>query len=125
MKHLHELAQTTVASTLELDLDFLPRHRFAHLVAEQALVHAASDSWATDRMKLKPLYEHALSTLRDRHERAALIDIGADVGCDCLVHVSLQRGRIYVFAAARTLDGLRAAKEWLRERYPVLAPAEE
>jgi hypothetical protein len=99
------------SSTLHLDLDYLPWHRFCRLVFQDSLEHAVADSWPTDRMTLEGLHERAISTLRDRGERAAVLDIGADVGEDCLVYVSLARGRIYVYAAARTLDALRAAKD--------------
>ncbi|HEU5212000.1 MAG TPA: AAA family ATPase [Gaiellaceae bacterium] len=112
---------THLASNLEVDLDELTWHRFAELVLARDLEHVASDSWPTERMTLEGVHEHALSTQRDSHERAAVLDIGDD----CLVHLSLRRGRAHVYAAARTIPGLRAAKAWLRERYPILAPAEE
>jgi ATPase family associated with various cellular activities (AAA) len=125
MNHVHAPAQgTALASTLHLDLDYLSWHRYCRLVFEQGLEHAAGDSWPTDRMTLDGVHDLALSTLRDRSERAALLDIGGEVGGECLVHLSLSRGRVYVYAAARSLETLKAAKEWLRERYPVLAPAE-
>src|SRR5690349_24946227 len=112
---------THLTSTHEVDLDVLTWHRYSTLVLERGLEHIVSDSWATERMTLDGLHEHALSTLRDQHERAAVLDLGDD----CLVHLSLRRGRASVYAAARTTEALRAAKEWLRERYPLLAPAEE
>ena len=75
---------THLASNLELDLDELTWHRFAELVLARDLEHVASDSWPTERMTLEGVHEHALSTLRDSHERAAVRDIGDD----CLVHLS-------------------------------------
>jgi hypothetical protein len=76
-------------------------------------------------MTFDGLHDHALSTLRDRHERTAILDISADVGEECVVHVSLRRGHVSVFAAARSLAALAAAKEWVRDRYPVVVPTEE
>jgi hypothetical protein len=126
MDDLHGgVLDTRLTSTWELDLNYLTWGRFAHLVVQRALEHVVSDSWATERMTLEGLHAYAITTLRDRNERAAILDIGGDVGGDCLIHISLQRGRMYVFAAARTLDALTAAKEWVRDRYPVVSPAEK
>jgi hypothetical protein len=126
MNHLHESTLSTeLTSTLEFELNYLTWSRFGQLLVERSLEHVASDSWATERITLEPVLAHALTTLRDRAERAAVLDVGDDVGDDCLIHVSLQRGRIYVYAAARTLATVAVAKEWVRDRYPVVIPAEE
>jgi hypothetical protein len=75
-------------------------------------------------MTLEGLFDRALFTLRDRSERAAVLDLDADVGGQCLVHLSLERGRAYLRTAARSVDALAAAKAWARERYPVSQPEE-
>src|SRR5262249_10830107 len=115
MANLHA---TTVSSRLtttwELDLDYVTRARFAQLVVEPALEHVTYDSWDTERMTLEGLFDYALTTLRDDIERAALLDLGTVIGDDCLVHLSLQKGRAYIRAAARGVDALASAKAWLR-----------
>jgi hypothetical protein len=122
MDDLHEPALgISLASHMELNLHDLPWHRFTALVAGRGLEHTAHDSWLTERMTLEGLHDRALTTHRNRNQRSAVLDLGNG----CLMHVLLKRGRIYVYAAARTPAGLRAAKHWVRDRYPVSAPAEE
>ena len=126
MNDLHQQALSTeVEATYEFDLDYIVRDRFVQLVIARALAHVVSDQWATERMTLEGVHQNALTTLKDRTERAAVLDISADLGGNCLVLVSLQRGRAYVTAAAESLDTLTAAKEWVRNRYPVVEPAEK
>jgi len=114
-----------LAMTWELDLDYLTIARFADLVVERDLEHTAYTSWATERMTLEGLLERALYSLRDRSERAAVIDLSDEAGGDCIAHVSLERGRAYVRTAARSVDTLASAKAWLRERYPVAQPEQK
>jgi hypothetical protein len=59
---------TALTSTLHLELDALPWHRYSKLVFERGLEHVAADAWPTDRMALEGLHEHAPTTLRDRSE---------------------------------------------------------
>jgi ATPase family associated with various cellular activities (AAA) len=119
-----ERSSSTLNTTWEFDLDYVTSARFAQFVVERALEHVVYDTWATERMTLEGLFENALSTLRDRSERAAVLDLGAVIGDDCLVHLSLIRGRAHIRAAARSVDALASAKVWLKERYPVAVPAE-
>ena len=121
----HESAGAGLVSTYELDLDDLTLARFARLVVERELEHIAANNWASEKMTLEGLFAYALSTLRDRTERAALLDLGAVLGEDCLAHVSLQRGTAYVRIAARSVDTLATAKAWIRERYPEADSVEE
>ena len=111
--------------TWELDLDYLTIARFTDLVLERSLEHTAYTSWATERMTLEGLLERALYSLRDRSERAAVIDLSDETGGDCLAHVTLERGRAYVRTAGRSVDTLASAKAWLRERYPISQPEEK
>jgi len=120
-----EAVGSTLTATWELDLDYVTIARFAKLVVERALEHVAYDSWATERMTLDGLLDHALTSLRDRVERTAVLDLGDEIGADCLVHVSLERGRAHVRTAAREVDALAAAKSWVRDRYPVAEPEEK
>jgi hypothetical protein len=120
-----ETSSAQLTSTWEFDLDYVTRSRFAQLVVERGLEHVASDSWPTKQMTLEGLFEHALFTLRDRTERAAVLDLGDVIGDDCLVHLSLERGRAYFRVAARTVDALATAKSWVRERYPVVVSDEK
>ncbi len=114
-----ESAGRELAATWEVDLDYLTVARFAHLVVERDLEHVSAASWATERMTLEGLFDYALSTLRDRAERAAVLDLDGEVGDECLVHLALERGRAHIRCAARTVDALAAAKRWLQERYPI------
>ena len=123
--HNDEVRGRELAMTWELDLDYLTIARFSDLVVERNLEHTAYTSWATERMTLEGLLERALYSLRDRSERAAVIDLSDEAGGDCLAHVSLQRGRVYVRTAARSVDTLASAKAYLRERYPVTEPEEK
>jgi len=116
----HELAMTW-----ELDLDYLTIARFTELVVERNLEHTAYTSWATERMTLEGLLERAFYSLRDRSERAAVIDLSDEAGGECLAHVSLERGRAYVRTAARSVDTLASAKAWLQDRYPIAQPEEK
>jgi hypothetical protein len=122
------LYDKTVSSELTLtwplELDYVTRARFAQLVVERGLEHVTFDSWDTERMTLEGLFEHALTTLRDRTERAAVLDLATVIGDGCLLHLSLERGRAYLYVAARTVDALVSAKAWARERYPVSMPEE-
>jgi len=123
--HNDEVRGRELGMTWELDLDYLTIGRFTDLVVERNLEHTAYTSWATERMTLEGLLERALYSLRDRSERAAVIDLSDEVGGECLVHVALQRGRAYVRTAARSVDALASAKAWLRERYPISQPEEK
>ncbi len=76
-------------------------------------------------MTLEGLLERALYSLRDRSERAVVVELSDEVGGECLVHVSLERGRAYVRTAARSVDTLASAKAWLQERYPIAQPEEK
>ncbi|HEX4521833.1 MAG TPA: ATP-binding protein [Gaiellaceae bacterium] len=115
----------SLAATWEVDLDYLTLARYTRLVVERGLEHVAFTSWATERMTLEGLFDHAFSTLRDRSERAALLDLSEEVGAECLVHLSLVRGRADLHVAARSVDTLAEVKTWLQERYPITAPTPE
>jgi hypothetical protein len=119
---LHEAAGSELALTWELDLDYLTIARFAQLVAERNLQHVARTSWATERMTLEGLFEHASHTLRDSKERAAVLDLTSDLGSECLAHLSLMRGRAFLRVAANSVDTLATARTWLQERYSVVEP---
>jgi hypothetical protein len=116
----HELA-----ITWELDLDYLTMARFSQLVSERDLEHISYTSWATERMTLEGLLDRALSSLRDSSERAAVLDLADDIGTECLVHLSLERGRAHLRTAGRSVDALAAAKAWMQSRYPVSKPEEK
>jgi len=119
-----EPASPRLATTWEVEIDYLTLTRFTQLVVERGLEHVSSVSWATERMTLEGLFDHALSTLRDSRERAAVLDLGDDVGGECIAHLSLERGRAYLRCGARTVDALADAKTWLQARYPVACPEE-
>jgi hypothetical protein len=111
--------------TWELDLDYLTMARFSAIVSERGLEHISYTSWATERMTLEGVLDRALSSLRDSSERAAVLDLADDLGTECLVHLSLERGRARLRAAGRSVDALAAAKAWLQARYPVAKPEEK
>jgi hypothetical protein len=121
---LHEVGGRELSLTWELDLDYLTFARFAQLVVERKLEHVARTSWATERLTLEGLFDHALATLRDSTERAALLDLDTQLGSGCLAHLSLRRGRAHLSVAASSVDALSAARAWVQERYPVAKPAE-
>jgi hypothetical protein len=117
---LHEAAGGELALTWELDLDCLTSTRFAQLVVERKLEHVARASWATERMTLEGLFDHALTTFRDPSERSAVLDLAAELGGGCLAHLALTRGRAYLRVAAGSIDTLAAARSWFQERYSVV-----
>jgi len=121
---LHEAAGHELSLNWELDLDYLTIARFAQLVAERKLEHVARTSWATERMTLEGLFDHALTTLRDSKERAAVLDLSSELGSECFAHLSLMRGRAFLRVGANSVDTLAAARAWFQERYSV-APVEE
>src|SRR5438034_5201928 len=121
---LHEVGGRELSLTWEVDLDYLTFARFAQLVVERGLEHVARTSWATERMTLEGLFDHALTTLRDANERAALLDLEPELGTVCLAHLSLVRGRAHLRVAADSVDTLAAARSWFQQRYSV-APVED
>jgi ATPase family associated with various cellular activities (AAA)/Domain of unknown function (DUF5925) len=118
---LPEAGGRELAITWELDLDYLTVARFAQLVAERKLEHVARTSWATERMTLEGLFGHALTTLRDSRERAAVLDLTSELGDDCLAHLSLTRGRAFLRVATNSVDTLAGARTWFQERYSVVS----
>lgn len=116
---LHEAGRRELALTWELDVNYLTYARFAQLVVERELDHIARTSWATERLTLEGLFDHALGTLRDSAERATVLDLDSKLGSGCLAHLSLRRGRAYLSVAANSVDVLAAARNWVQERYPV------
>jgi len=120
-----EPAGVKLATTWEVDIDYLTLARFTQLVVERGLEHVNLVSWATERMTLEGLFDHALSTLRDSSERAAVLDLGDEVGGDCIAHLSLERGRARLRCGAHTVDALAAARTWVQDRYPVSRPEEK
>ena len=117
-------AARKLAATWEVDLDYLTDARFARIVVERGLEHIATYTWATERMTLEGLFDRAVSTLRDRSERAAVIELDDAVGDECVARLSLERGWAHLRAAARSVDALAAAKAWIQERYPESKPHE-
>lgn len=118
-----EMAGENLAVTWELDLNDVTVARFARLVVERRFEHLSHASWPTERMSLEAVFEHALATLRDKTERAAMLDLTSEVGDECLAHLSLIRGRVELRLAARSVDTLAAAKTWAQSRYPVTEPS--
>lgn len=116
---------TPLNTTWELELDSLTDARFARLVVERDFEHGATASWPTERMTLEGLFDRAISTFRHGNGRAAVLDLSSDVDGECLAHISLWHGRIYMQSAARSVDVLAAAKAWLQERYPTSTPDEK
>jgi hypothetical protein len=118
------LVSDRLTATWEVELGCLTQARFAKLVVERGLEHATTTSWATERMTLEGVFAHALSTHRQHGNREALLDLGDELGGDCVVYLALSYGRAYIHGAARTVDMLSDLKAWLRERYPVSRPEE-
>jgi ATPase family protein associated with various cellular activities (AAA) len=114
-----------LTTTWELEINEVPVTRFVQLVMERGFEHVSSDSWPTERNTLEGLLELALSTFRSRTNRTALLDLTEPLGRTCVAHVSLWRGTAYIRLAARDVDTLTDAKQWLRQRYPVAQPEEE
>lgn len=113
-----------LALTWELEMCSLTNARFAQLVVERDFEHTTVVSWTTERMTLEGVLDLALSTERDRSTRYAVLDLGDELGAECLVHLWIGRGRAYLRVAARSLDVLATAKAWVQERYPVSRPDE-
>ena len=120
---LHEASQRDLRLTWEVSLDYLADGRFVQMAAERNLKHFGRSSWATERMTLEGLFDHALVTYRDASERNALLDLGDVLDFDCLALLELRRGRARLRVAAASVDSLAAARTWLQERYPVAEPA--
>ena len=79
-------------------------------------------------MTLEGLFDYALSTLRDKSERAALLDLTDVVGAECLVDLLTASAAAPTFISpARSVDTLPAVKEARapQDRYPVTAPTPE
>jgi hypothetical protein len=117
-------AGRALASTWEIDLDELTEARMAELVVERGLEHIADYGWATERMSLEGLFDRALTTLRSRSGRSAVLNLDDVVGGECLAHIALRREWACLRVAARSVDALSAAKAWIQERYPLSKPHE-
>lgn len=111
-----------LATTWEVDLDYMSIARFASLVLERRLPHSSAHNWPTERMTLDGLYPHALMTFRDRTEKAALLDLTDAMNDACLAHVALEHETIYLRIAAQHVESLAEAEAWVRERYPESEP---
>jgi hypothetical protein len=120
---LHEAAGRDLQLTWEVGLDYLADGRFVQIATERSLNHFGRSNWATERMTLEGLFDHALITYRDSSERNALLDLGPVLGGDCLALLELRRGRARLRVAASSVDTLATARTWLQERYPVGEPA--
>ncbi len=117
---LHDKVSGTLSAPWEVDLDYLTIARYTQLVVERGLEHVAFTSWATERMTLEGFFDYALSTLRDKSERAALLDLTDEIGAECLVHLALLHGRADLHVSARSVDTLPAVKSWApkKDLYP-------
>jgi hypothetical protein len=116
------VSEERLATTWEVDLDYVSIARFASLVIERGLPHSSAHNWSTERMTLDGLFPHALMTFRDRTEKMALLDLTELVNDPCLAHVSLEHETIYLRIAAQHVDSLAECEAWLRERYPEAKP---
>jgi hypothetical protein len=81
---LHDKVSGTLFATWEVELDYLTLAGYERHVVERGLEHVSFTSWATERMTLEGLFEYPPSTLRDKSERAALLDLNDVVGAECL-----------------------------------------
>jgi hypothetical protein len=96
----------------QLATDWLPYHRWSSLVAERALPHTSSWSWATEH-DLARVRSEALATSRSDRRECAFVDLG-----DALLVAAFQRGHVGARAAAHTLEALDRAEAWLRGLVP-------
>jgi hypothetical protein len=116
------VSEDRLATTWEVDLDYVSIARYASLVVERALPHSSARNWSTERMTLDGLLPHALMTFRDRTEKSALLDLTAVVNDACLAHVALEHETLYLRVAAQHVESLAEAEAWVRELYPQATP---
>jgi hypothetical protein len=110
-------SEDRLATTWEVDLDYLSIARYVSLVIERALPHSSARNWSTERMTLDGLFPHALMTFRDHAESSALLDLTAVVNDPCLAHVTLEHETLYLRLAAQHVESLAEAEAWVRELY--------
>jgi hypothetical protein len=108
-----------------INLDWYTLARFAQLVVEREHEHLATTSWACEKNTLEGVLDIAVTTQRRRSSRSAVLDLGRAVGEGCLGWIWLHGGSIDLRVAARSVDHLAAARDWIRERYPVTETTEE
>ena len=76
------------------------------------------------RNTLEGVLDISVTTQRRGSKRSAVLDLH-ELGHDCLAWIGLRNGTIDVRVAARSVDQLAAAREWIRERYPLTETTEE
>jgi hypothetical protein len=118
-----------VGTGLDLQLDFnvdgYVYGRFAQLVVARGLAHLGSNSWPCEKHTLEGVLDRALVTQRGHGSRSAVVDLRDVVGEGCLAAIFLGTGNVNLRVGARTVDQLASARDWLRERYPVVRPTAE
>src|SRR5205814_4638948 len=57
--------------------------------------------------------------------RSVVLDLGGELGAECVVGVWLSRGELWARDAAGDRATVAAAEAWLRERLPVAEPTED
>lgn len=92
-------ADTRLQLTDEVILSQLGETRFTAAVIERGIPHTSLTHWTTAAASLDAVFPHALTTVRDRRESSALLDLEPLFGPDALAHVRLTGGTVYVSLA--------------------------
>ena len=116
---------TRLQLTDEVILSQLGETRFTAAVIERGIPHTFLTHWTTAAASLDAVFPHALTTVRDRRESSALLDLEPLFGPDALAHVRLTGGTVYVSLAGPEPAVLDDLERWLREVLPPARSTEE
>lgn len=116
---------TRLQLTDEVILSQLGETRFTAAVIERGIPHTLLTHWTTAAGSLDAVVPHALTTVRDRRESSALLDLEPLFGPDALALVRLTGGTIYVSLAGPEPAVLDDLERWLREVLPPARSTEE
>jgi hypothetical protein len=111
--------------TQELCLDNFTLNRFGRLVIERGLEHVEVTSWSCDTEGFQGLGDRIIATQRQGSWRSAVLDLDDAVADRALALLSLGPGSIHVHLACTASEHLAAARDWVREVFPVAEPPGE
>jgi hypothetical protein len=104
--------------TADVDYDSIVSVRFSALVLELGLPHTSDFRWPTSASSLGVLEAKALTSDRGSGVSSVVVDLGEELGVECLLYAHLARGHVSGRAAASSIDALEGAESWLLERFP-------
>jgi hypothetical protein len=109
----------------DVGVDSLVMTRYLALVLDRDLPHMWRADWSTSATSLDVVGGSVLASADTGRWRSVALDLGAELGAECVAGVWLSRGEVWARAAVRDRATLAAAQEWLRERLPVSEPTED